>query len=292
MKKSLLFLICCFSLFVSKAQNWALPSSKWLCNYSWMSPIYSFSIAVEKDTVIENINCKQIGHIEPLYTYEQNDTVYFYIGGHFHPTYYFSAHIGDTVSTYLNPIFCFTDTLLRAVVTRIDSVVLSNQILRSFHCNFVLDSAGLTINYPDTFVYTEKIGSNYIYPYFFYNCIVDPESYGTCDYGDSTITGFYVGLIQGCQTAITTLPSAAATFTIYPNPATNQLNISIDESLTGAQLNIYNVTGSLVQSAQLQIANSKFEIQNLPNGVYVAVVTTPKSPNGDFNTVMRRWVKM
>ncbi len=73
---------------------------------------------------------------------------------------------------------------------------------------------------------------------------------------------------------------------------TNQLNINIDESLVGAQLNIYNVTGSLVQSAQLQMPNSKFEIQNLPNGVYVAVVTTPKSPKGDFNTVMRRWVKM
>ncbi len=79
---------------------------------------------------------------------------------------------------------------------------------------------------------------------------------------------------------------------ISPNPATNQLNISIDESLVGVQLNIYNVTGSLVQSAQLQIVNSTFEIQNLPNGVYVAVVTTPKSPKGDFNTVMRRWVKM
>ncbi len=93
-------------------------------------------------------------------------------------------------------------------------------------------------------------------------------------------------------TAAPEILNPKSSFSLTPNPATNQLNISIDESLVGAQLNIYNVTGSSVQSAQLQIANSTFEIQNLPSGVYVAVVTTPKSPKGDFNTVMRRWVKM
>ncbi len=98
--------------------------------------------------------------------------------------------------------------------------------------------------------------------------------------------------INSAITHISSIYNPLSEFRLTPNPATNQLNISIDESLIGAQLNIYNVTGSLVQSAQLQMPNSKFEIQNLPNGVYVVVVTTPKSPNGDFNTVMRRWVKM
>ena len=73
---------------------------------------------------------------------------------------------------------------------------------------------------------------------------------------------------------------------IYPNPATNQLNITIDASLIGAQLNIYNVTGSLMQSTQLQIVNSTFEIQNLPTGMYVAVIKTKEA------SVMKRWVKM
>lgn len=73
---------------------------------------------------------------------------------------------------------------------------------------------------------------------------------------------------------------------IYPNPATNRLNVSIDENLEGAQLNIYNITGSLVQSTQLQIQNSEFEIQNLTPGVYIAEIITKEG------SAMHRWVKM
>ena len=74
--------------------------------------------------------------------------------------------------------------------------------------------------------------------------------------------------------------------TIYPNPATNQLNIKIDEALLGAQLNIYNLTGALIKTTQLQTINNKQETGNFPTGVYIAEVKLR-------DVVQRvRWVKM
>ncbi len=87
-------------------------------------------------------------------------------------------------------------------------------------------------------------------------------------------------------TAISFLPPVTANFSLSPNPATTQLNITIDETLTGAQLNIYDITGALVQSTVLQIPNSKLQIPNLPTGVYIAEVKTKEV------SVKKRWVKM
>lgn len=73
---------------------------------------------------------------------------------------------------------------------------------------------------------------------------------------------------------------------LFPNPATSQLNISIDETLLGAQLNIYNTAGVLVRSTQLETVNSKLETSQLANGIYIAEIKLK-------DTVQRvKWVKM
>ena len=75
-------------------------------------------------------------------------------------------------------------------------------------------------------------------------------------------------------------------FSIYPNPATDLLNITIDQTLLGAQLNIYNLTGALIKTTQLQTVNSQLQTANYPAGVYIAEVKMK-------DVVQRvRWVKM
>ncbi len=73
---------------------------------------------------------------------------------------------------------------------------------------------------------------------------------------------------------------------LSPNPAGNQLNISIDESLSGAQLNIYNVNGELEKSIQLSTQNITLNTSNFSAGVYVVEIKTKEA------TVIKRWVKM
>ncbi len=84
--------------------------------------------------------------------------------------------------------------------------------------------------------------------------------------------------------------------TIYPNPATTQLNITIGETLTGAQLNIYNLTGALVQTGRLLTVNSQLSTVNLPSGVYIAEVSFACRSCAQAGTkevsIKRRWVKM
>ena len=75
-------------------------------------------------------------------------------------------------------------------------------------------------------------------------------------------------------------------FSISPNPATNQLNITIDESLVGSTLNIYNQTGAVVQSVLLSTVNGQLSTEALPAGMYVAEV------KGNYATARQRWVKM
>ncbi len=101
---------------------------------------------------------------------------------------------------------------------------------------------------------------------------------------------FYNSHILACRNQQTVGLSSIAKdelqILIYPNPATTQLNIQIDEPLVDTKLNIYDVTGALIQTCALAIRNSQFEIQNLSTGVYIAEIKTKEA------SVKRRWVKM
>lgn len=54
---------------------------------------------------------------------------------------------------------------------------------------------------------------------------------------------------------------------IYPNPATDVINIAVQGSNTDMGAEIYNVSGQLVYSAVVQ-SNSSINISNLPDGMY------------------------
>lgn len=61
--------------------------------------------------------------------------------------------------------------------------------------------------------------------------------------------------------------------TLYPNPATTQITVQIDENIEG--LLIYNLLGELVHSS----TNKTISIENLENGVYVVAIKTGNGIN-------------
>lgn len=71
---------------------------------------------------------------------------------------------------------------------------------------------------------------------------------------------------------------------VYPNPATNLLNINLG-GIQAEQVSIYNVDGKLVSETK-QPANNAIDISSLATGVYVAEVKV----SGAVQRV--RWVKM
>jgi PKD repeat protein len=65
---------------------------------------------------------------------------------------------------------------------------------------------------------------------------------------------------------------AATAFLLFPNPASNVLNIRYDESLSGASLTIYNALGQEVLESQLQ--SSTLDISRLAPGHYQLLLYT------------------
>ena len=55
-------------------------------------------------------------------------------------------------------------------------------------------------------------------------------------------------------------------FTVFPNPATNELNIDVELSLINNQLNIYSISGKLIESYKLK--GRKIDITSLTKGIY------------------------
>lgn len=251
--------------FTSLAQKWALPSSKWITSYAWTSPTYYYTVKVEADTIVDGINCKKIGQYSPIFTYESNDTVYFHLEGKFRPTYYFNAQIGDTISFYDNNL-CGGDSIVLAVIDLIDSINVGNKYLKRFN-GTIINRDSTDIYWGLTYGYTENIGSNYIFPYLYCVDIFDQESYGICDYGDSTIQDFYVYKNNCVTVSISEFHIADKQFVVYPNPVTSLLRVDISDDLELKSLAVFNSAGKHLTTVKPYKKNVDFN--GFTSGIYL-----------------------
>ena len=99
MKSALLSCFLLFSLLV-QSQSWCPVGAQWAYRLQCPEMNTHANIWLEKDTIIDSQPCKKIAGIETYlssrvpvvyYTYESNDTVFFYYQGDFWPTYFFNA---------------------------------------------------------------------------------------------------------------------------------------------------------------------------------------------------------
>jgi hypothetical protein len=63
-------------------------------------------------------------------------------------------------------------------------------------------------------------------------------------------------------------------FTIYPNPASDELNIKIESNLIGSQFRIINALGQEVKQGELSNLNSTIDVSKLPKGSYTMLIGT------------------
>ncbi|MBX2910438.1 MAG: T9SS type A sorting domain-containing protein [Chitinophagales bacterium] len=285
MKKYISTIVITALFFTAFSQKWALPSSTWIVGYSWLSQPYYYTLKVEGDTIIDGTACKKIGKSSSIYTYESNDTVYIYFANKFKPVYYFNAKIGDTVSYYNKHYWdgnCGIDSIVYAVIDKIDSVNVGNKFLKKFHSTVIGDSLPWGQN---EYSYTEYIGSNYIYPYLYCPNYVDQESYGICNYGDSTIQNFYALQNNCLNVSVNNIPPLSEALSVYPNPAANTVNISIAENQPGLKLFVTDINGSIVHS-QAIYSETTLDINNWAAGFYFVRIES----NGKL-MAMRKFVK-
>ena len=63
-------------------------------------------------------------------------------------------------------------------------------------------------------------------------------------------------------------------FTIYPNPASDELNIKIESNLIGSQFKIINALGQEVKQGELSNLNATIDVSTLPKGSYTMFIGT------------------
>jgi hypothetical protein len=103
------------------------------------------------------------------------------------------------------------------------------------------------------------------------------------DFNSPVVTNTTTNTIS-TTTAIQSIRNPNSEIRIYPNPATNELNISLG-GLQAEQVRLYSADGRLLSEVHQPVSN-RIDISHLAAGIYIAEVISNKE------TIRKRWVKM
>ncbi|MBK8927463.1 MAG: T9SS type A sorting domain-containing protein [Crocinitomicaceae bacterium] len=72
----------------------------------------------------------------------------------------------------------------------------------------------------------------------------------------------------GGQDCFLETPTEEIVYSVYPNPASDQLNIKLNTGGNAVQLKLFNIMGELVMKTQLVEGNNTVSLNDLTNGIY------------------------
>jgi hypothetical protein len=282
MKPLLLSLLLSFS-FLVQAQNWCPPGAVWHYDVAALVAGGYSTFTYEKDTLLDGEACKKImvsgryypvdptNNQDPLFTFQRNDTVYYHYAGSFRPVFFWGAQLGDTIQYFNNEIFnC--DSIVQLLVDSVGTTVINNDTLRFYRTINVGGDTANTTNpiYPHQILAIERLGAVNAFPIPFYLCYTDGNDYNLRCYSDSTFALYQTNPAIDCDYLYNSISQLEQSnnITLYPNPATNQLNISI-EGQTIAQYQILDYTGKMVLSNQSNNSDLSIDVSELVQGVYL-----------------------
>jgi len=89
-------------------------------------------------------------------------------------------------------------------------------------------------------------------------------------------------------TSISEQHAAKISFSLYPNPASDLINLNINHARNvGLTLNFYNVIGTLVKSEILQQNNRQINTRDLSNGIYMVEIKSEEG-SGKQKLIIQR----
>ena len=92
----------------------------------------------------------------------------------------------------------------------------------------------------------------------------------------NTVKQFFNEDLADCQ--VLEMPVAlenitpSSTFSIYPNPTSENLNIIVSEALIGEAYSLYNNVGQLVLRNKIQSTQTSIDVSRLSQGTYALVI--------------------
>ena len=292
MRLLLLFLLCSG---LSFAQNWAPNGAQWHYSYYGFFPGY-VDITYTADTIIDGQVTKKLTKtfhglgwgmdvtsysIGTEYTYEANGVVYLRYQNQWDTLYNFSAQVGDSWRMAKQPFANVASQNSRLKVIATGTKVINSSTLKYVKVEFV-DPQMNPLGFEDTIV--ENIGfiGSYFLPYDMFDGAVDANEGGPfrC-YSDNNFAIYKPNYLEVCDYIMgTTELEGSASFQVYPNPVSDQINIP--ESLI-QEYNHYRILsseGKLIQKGQ---TTEQIDVANLPAGNYTLLIE---------NQSQKRYAKM
>jgi hypothetical protein len=289
MRLLLFFLL--FSGF-SFGQNWAPNGAQWHYSYVGFFPGY-VDIAYTSDTIIDGQAAKKLtktyhglgwgmgiysSEIGAEYTYEANGVVYLRYQNHWDTLYNFSAQVGDSWRMAKQPLI---DNIIppnsRMKVLSTGTITINNEA-RNYFVIDKCDSNNMSFGFSqDTLI--ENIGfmRDYMLPYDQFDGAIDANEGGPLRcYAHNNFATYQPLFTEVCDYIMGTNElNASASFQIYPNPVSDQINIPAAYATEFKAYSIYSTDGKLVQSGQ---TSEQIAVAKLPVGNYTLVIQN-KSQN-------------
>ena len=279
----LLVLFLLFSGF-SFAQNWSPNGAQWHYSYYGFFPSY-VDIAYSGDTLIVGQVTKKLTKtfhglgwgmdvtsysIGIEYTYEANGVVYLRYQNQWDTLYNFNAQVGDSWRMAKQPFANVAPQNSRLKVIATGIKVINSSTLKYVKVEFV-DPQMNPLGFEDTIV--ENIGfiGSYFLPYDMFDGAVDANEGGPfrC-YADNNFAIYKPNYLEVCDYIMgTTELEGSASFQVYPNPVSEQINIP--ETLI-QQYNHYWILSSEGKVIQQGQTTEQINVANLPAGNYTLLI--------------------
>jgi hypothetical protein len=281
MRLLVLFLLCSG---LSFAQNWAPNGAQWHYSYYGFFPGY-VDIAYSGDTLIDGQVLKKLTktfhglgwgmdvtsyNIGTEYTYEANGVVYLRYQNQWDTLYNFSAQVGDSWRMAKLPFANVAPQNSRLKVLGTGIKVINSNTLKYVKVEFV-DPQMNPLGFEDTIV--ENIGfiGSYFLPYDMFDGAVDGNEGGPfrC-YSDNNFALYKPNYLEVCDYIMgTTELEGSASFQVYPNPVSDQINIP--ETLI-QEYNHYRILSSEGKFIQEGQTTATIDVANLPAGNYTLLI--------------------
>ncbi len=281
MRSLVLFLL--FSGF-SLAQNWAPAGAQWHYSYYGFFPGY-VDIAYSGDTLIDGQITKKLSKtfhglgwgmditsysIGTEYTYEANGVVYLRYQNQWDTLYNFNAQVGESWRMAKQPFANVAAQNSRLKVIATGTKVINSSTLKYVKVEFV-DPQMNPLGFADTIV--ENIGfiGSYFLPYDLFDGAVDGNEGGPfrC-YSDNNFATYKPSYLEVCDYIMgTTELEGIASFQIFPNPVTDQINIPESLIQEYNHFRILSNEGKVIHQGQ---TTATLDVANLPAGNYTLLI--------------------
>lgn len=235
------------------------------CEYLHLESVMDTIISGQTTHKITQIYYKHTGdtvHFDPIYLYEQSDTVFMWSFSKlkFLTTYIFNGNIGDTLTLDTPDTLSWTDTTYRLVIDTIINLTIDGVPLKKYRTIALDDYTFWNGGY-----FMDKIGG---LDWFFPRAAIFPEAGGPIRcYSDAQIdTSFQsVACDYILYTSIDELTDEND-IEIFPNPTKDFLTIKSEQPIK--KVEVYDMTGKFVLTTRETIV----DFSNLGVGQYILVI--------------------